>query len=123
MKATFMSTGFRFPAFMSEVHSSTSCAWSACLAAAAASSVPMKAKATPTELITRYFHIASSDSFERCWQMRNAVRSVTASMPTHIRPRLLDTSVRPMAAREPHQRLANCLAWPLVRASCSISRP
>ena len=70
-------------------------------AAAATSSVPMNAKATPTEHMMRYFQVASSDAADTCVQIRNAVSSVVASMPTHIIPRLLETSTSDIAASDP----------------------
>ena len=60
------------------------------LAEAATISVPRKANATPIEQIIRYFHIASSDAGLTGMQIRNAVKSVVASIPTHMMPRLLE---------------------------------
>ena len=67
------------------------------------SSVPMNANATPTEQMIRYFHIASSDCRRRM-QRRSGrrVTSVVASMPTHMMPRLFDTSTSIIAASAPN---------------------
>src|SRR5216683_7975274 len=71
---------------------------------AAAKIVPMKAKAIPTEQMIRYFHIASSDKRLGCSDIRKALNSVVASIPTHMMPRLFDTSTSIIAVSEPSQR-------------------
>ena len=91
--------------------------------AAAASRVPMNANATATEQISRYFHIASSDSRETCSEIRKAVSSVVASMPTHISPTLFETSSSVMVARAPHQSPPKTRAWRFARPPCAISAP
>jgi len=48
------------------------------------------------------------DSGLTCRQMRKAVSSVVASIPTHIRPRLLETSTRLIAAVAPNQSARIC---------------
>ncbi|MCH7843828.1 MAG: alpha/beta fold hydrolase [Chloroflexi bacterium] len=53
----------------------------------ATNNVPINAKATPTEQISKYFHIASSVAGFTCRQIRNAEISVVASIPTHIKAR------------------------------------
>src|SRR5947207_11654134 len=68
---------------------------------AAASKVPMKAKAIPIEQMIRYFHIASSDSRVGYSEIRKALSNVVASMPTHMMPRLLDIRTSSIAASEP----------------------
>ncbi len=61
----------------------------------------MKAKAIPTEQMIRYFHIASSDRRLGCSDIRKALSSVVASIPTHMMPRLLDTRTSIIAVSEP----------------------
>ena len=61
----------------------------------------MKAKAIPIEQMIRYFHIASSESRLGCSEIRKALSSVVASMPTHMIPRLFDTRTSIIAASEP----------------------
>ena len=67
----------------------------------------MNAKATPTEQMIRYFHMASSEAGLRWMQMRNAVTSVVASMPTHMMPMLLERSTSAMAASAPNHSAPN----------------
>src|SRR3989339_1133231 len=76
-------------------------------AEAATRRVPMKAKATPTEHTTRYFHIASKDRGVTWAHTRKAVRRVVASMLTHIKPRLLHRSTETIAVPEPNHRAPN----------------
>ena len=61
----------------------------------------MKAKAIPIEQMIRYFHIASSDRPVGWSEIRKAVSSVVASIPTHMTPRLCDTSTSSIAASAP----------------------
>ena len=56
---------------------------------AAASNVPMNAKAIPIEQMIRYFHIASSERRLGCSEIRKALSSVVASMPTHMIPEIV----------------------------------
>ncbi len=117
------STGLSAPeAAQSFVQSSASAAGSCRAVEAPTSSVPMNANATPTEQMMRYFHIASSEAGERCRQMRNAVTSVVASMPTHMMPRLFEISTSVMAASAPNHSAPKRRASRGVNAPASASR-
>ena len=94
----------RVQSIISEASSPSRCA------EAATRSVPTNAKATPTEQTTRYFHMASSDSGVTWTQIKKAVSSVVASMPTHISPRLLESSTAVIAAAEPNHSAPNLRA-------------
>src|SRR6266567_5155199 len=88
---------------------------------AAAKIVPMKAKAIPTEQMIRYFHIASSDRRVGCSDIRKALSSVVASIPTHMMPRLFDTRTSIIAESEPSQSAPNRRATVRVKACSPIS--
>ena len=53
-----------------------------------ASTVPVNARAMPTDPMRRYFHDASTDALVPCKGIRSADVTVVASMATHITPRL-----------------------------------
>src|SRR6266581_5899324 len=88
---------------------------------AAAKIVPMKAKAIPTEQMIRYFHIASSDSLLGCSEIRKALNSVVASIPTHMMPRLLETRTSIIAVSEPSQRAPKRRATGRVKPCSPVS--
>jgi len=77
----------------------------------------MKAKAMPIEQMIRYFHIASSDNPLGCSEIKKAVSNVVASMPTHMMPRLFDSSTSSIAPWAPSQSVPKRLATAAVKTS------
>src|SRR2546425_13127561 len=93
MKANFISVGSSFTSAEDSLVQNRASAGTppADWIDAAAKIVPMKANAIPTEQMIRYFHIASSDRRVGCSDIRNALNSVVASLPTHLTPRMFGT--------------------------------
>jgi len=81
----------------------------------------MNAKAIPTEQMIRYFHIASSDRRLGWSEIRKAVSSVVASMPTHMMPRLLDISTSSIAVWAPSHSTPKRRAMEVVKTRSSAS--
>ena len=65
----------------------------------AISMVPNSARPMPTEQISRYFHIASSERSERWKQISGALTSVVASTATQSSPKLREVMTSVMVAR------------------------
>jgi len=54
--------------------------------------------------------MASRDRGVMCTQIKKAVSKVVASMPTHMKPRLLQSNTEAIAATEPNHRAPNLRA-------------